>query len=150
MDIDIIKSKKYKEILCRCLNINEKNLILPDYSDISSIIFERIHYNKEGLVIFNEFSIDYGILLKTELIFFIDDVFICVFDNKYIVSMKESDFSFIFSGDTESNWLEESFGWGYRFSNDFMNECFKNFGTPIKNFDNSFLTERFLLSLSYK
>lgn len=150
MNIDIIKSKKYKEILCRCLNINEKKLIIPDYSDISSIISERIHYNKEGQVIFNEFSIDYGILLKTELIFFIDDVFIGVFDNKYIVSMKESDLSFIFAGDTESNWLEESFGWGYRFSNDFMNECFKNFGIPIKNFDNSFLTESFLLSLSYK
>ena len=41
--------------------------------------------------------------------------------------MKESDLSFIFVGDTESNWLEESFGLGYRFSNDFMNEWFNEY-----------------------
>ncbi len=153
MNINIIKSDKYKEILCECLNINEKKIKSPNYLDIidiKEILFERVLYDKEFNVILNEFSIDYGIFLKTEFIFFIDEVFIGVFDNKYIVSMRESDISFIFSGTNESNWLEESFSWGHNFSDLFMLECFKVFGIPIKKFDRSFLNEQFIYSFSYK
>lgn len=150
MNTEIIKSQKYKKILCNCININEKKIKLPNYSDIRDILLERVIYNNKGEVILNEFSIDYGIFLKTEFIFFIDDVFIGIFDNKYIVSMNESDLSFIFSGTTESNWLEESFGWGFRFSDLFMQKCLKEFEIPIKKFDRSFINDEFIYSVSYK
>jgi len=150
MNTEIIKSQKYKEILCKFLNINYEKIKLSDYSDIKDILLERVVYDNKGEVILNEFSIDYGIFLKTEFIFFIDDVFIGIFDNKYIVSMNESDLSFIFSGTTESNWLEESFGWGFRFFDLFMQECLKEFGTPIKKFDRSFINDEFIYSVSYK
>lgn len=150
MNTEIIKSQKYKKILCECLETNEDNIKLPDISYIEQTLFKLLDFNSNGELIFNSNSIDYGILLKTEFIFFIDNVFIGIFDNKYIVSMREADLSFYFVGDTESNWLEDAFGWGHQCSDLFMEECFKEFGIPIKKFDSSFLSEQFIYSLSYK
>ncbi len=133
MNINIIKSKKYKNILCRFLKVSEELLELPDYSDIPDLLFE-------DFVVHND--IDYSIFLKTEFIFFIDGVFIGVFDNKYIVSMRESDLSFEIVGDTESNWIESAFGWGFQFSDLFMAECFKEFGIPIKKFNEIYFNEK--------
>ena len=133
MNINIIKSKKYKNILCRCLKVSEELLELPDYSDIPDLLFE-------DFVVHND--IDYSIFLKTEFIFFIDGVFIGVFDNKYIVSMRESDLSFEIVGDTESNWIEAAFGWGFQLSDLFMAECFKEFGIPIKKFNEIYFNEK--------
>ena len=113
MNVKIIKSDKYKKILCECLETNEDNIKLPDISYIEQTLFKLLDFNSNGELIFNSNSIDYGILLKTEFIFFIDNVFIGIFDNKYIVSMREADLSFYFVGDTESNWLEDAFGWGF-------------------------------------
>lgn len=150
MDSSIIKSNKYKETLSYCLKINENNLKLPDYTDINQTLFKLISYDENGSVIFDDRSLNYGILLKTEFIFYLDDLYIGVFDNKYFVSFNESDLSFDFIGDNESNWLEEAFGWSFRFSDIFMKECFKEFGIPIKKFNPYSISKNFVISLSYK
>lgn len=139
MNSKIFKSQKYEEILFKCLKINEDNIKLDDNSDIAEILYESFQVYGD---------IDYYIFLKSEFIYSIDDVFICIFDNKYIVTL-DSDLEFMFVGDTESNWLEEAFGWGFHFSDIFMQECFKEFGTPIKKFDKSFLTDEYLDSLKF-
>lgn len=147
---NIIKEKKYNELLCSTFKIPLNSTTLIPYN-FKNDLFNIIDYDDNKKIIVNDFSINYGIYLKTEFIFYLDDLFIGIYDNKYVVSFDESELSFNFVGDNESNWMENSYGWAKSNSMKFKTLCHENFGTPINNFypEKAFSFEE-IMKMSYK
>ena len=130
---NIIKERKYNELLCSTFNIPLDSTKIIPYN-FKTDLFDMIDYDDNKKIIINDFSVNYGIYLKTDFIFYLDNLFIGIYDSKYIVSFDESDLSFSFVGDNESNWIENSYGWAKKYSLDFKKLCYEHFGIPINQF----------------
>lgn len=94
LDFKYYKRKKYNELLCSTFKIPLNSTTLIPYN-FKNDLFNIIDYDDNKKIIVNDFSINYGIYLKTEFIFYLDDLFIGIYDNKYVVSLMNLNFHLI-------------------------------------------------------
>lgn len=134
MNIDLIKSDKYKKIINDFAKpYSRKRLI-----SISEFPFESQGYYLEKMKNIPSIN-NFNLIKKIDVIYDIDQYIYGILNLNnidYIVSV-DNEFTISIAGTTESNWL-----WGMFFSNEsidkfeiFMNECNKQMGIEIKEID---------------
>lgn len=132
---ELMKSKEYQDLLIQTF-------------DLKDVFEEKVVFTEDWIKFFkensnpnasdNDFDMFRDLLntfQKTEFLFMIDEIIIGIYNNEYIVSFNEGDYGLDFQGDTESNWMSNTFGWGINEEPKFKEICLKNFGIPIKDFD---------------
>lgn len=139
LNIVLLQSDDYKRLLietfglsgcfysCSSLNSVLENEFLNFY-----LLEIKNSSNVERIKVFNEMIESYRAI---SWLYIIDDVYIGVYKNQYMVSYNESELDFEYNGNTESNWMPHTFGWAVEANLAFQQRCLELFNIPISTFD---------------
>lgn len=133
IDINILKSPEYKDLLVKTFDI------APFFSNdvfIEPEFLEHLNENKESDTFADPYFREIHILNNITWLYTIDNVPVGLFKDLYMVKFIEGSYSFSFCGDSLSNWMPYAFGdWTRKYLPEFQKICLERYNTPITEYD---------------
>jgi hypothetical protein len=130
--IDIMRSNEYKKILTTSFDMGDQitftDYFPPDY-------FEILRTLVDTDTIYDNAFTSIKIAQNAEFCFVLEDKYIGVFQNKYIISFNKGPAGFDFIGDNISNWIDHFWHSSVDDNVDFKLKCYQQFNTPITKYD---------------